>query len=174
MKNNRSYRTLIHIIIFILLDVCIIACSGDTADKGSDEQNKNAPGIAPAIKPFSSFGDTLIINAPSAVFFKPDSLQLEKIRSVNKKMVFESMTHDCFYQMRNARSVLKKYWPQVRIIETSKARYLLFIKVDKSKTGIDLNFKGDICGIFLFDPEKEPELIDMMNIDTALGFYFKK
>jgi hypothetical protein len=31
-----------------------------------------------------------------------------------------------------------------------------------------------MCGIFLFDGKKEPELADMMNIDTALGFYFEK
>jgi hypothetical protein len=76
--------------------------------------------------------------------------------------------------MRNARMVLKKYWPKVRIIETSKARYLLFIKADKSKKCIDLNSKNDICGIFLFDNKKDPELIDMMNVDTALEFYFNK
>ena len=89
-------------------------------------------------------------------------------------MIFESLTHDCFYQMRNARMVLKKYWPQVRIIETSKARYLLFIRADKRKICIDLNNKNDICGVFLFEKDKDPQLIDMMNIDTELGFYFKK
>lgn len=89
-------------------------------------------------------------------------------------MVFESLQHDCFYQMRNARLVLQKYWPQIQIVETSKARYLLFIKADKSKTIIDLDSKNDICGIFLFDSKQDPELIDMMNVDTELGFYFKK
>ena len=76
--------------------------------------------------------------------------------------------------MRNARIVLKKYWGRLRIIETSNARYLQFLKADKSSTIIDLNTVGDISGMFLFDPKKKPLLIDMMNIDTELGFYYTK
>jgi len=26
--------------------------------------------------------------------------------------------------------------------------------------------------LFLFDPKKEPEFVDMPNVDTFLGFYF--
>lgn len=87
-------------------------------------------------------------------------------------MIHESNVHDCFYQMRNARLVLKKDWPKIRIIETAQNRYLLFVKSDKTKKCIDLNSRGDMCGIYLFDTVKEPEFADMMNIDTALGFYF--
>ena len=84
------------------------------------------------------------------------------------------LTHDCHYQMQNARQVIKKYWPQVQIIETSKARYLLFVKEDKKQVFIDLNGKNDICGLYLFDGKKDPILADMPNIDTVLGFYFSK
>ena len=135
-------------------------------------KGKNSGKVIP--KPPSSFNDTLVIDTKSAVFYSPDSSQMEQIKLANEKNVFESITHDCFYQMRNAKLVIKKYWPQLSIIETSNARFLLFIKKDKSKKIIDLNSKNDIAGIFLFDTEKEPELIDMMNVNTALGFYFNK
>jgi len=124
-------------------------------------------------KPSSSFSDTLVINKISAVFYNPDSLQLNKIKAITKKELYETDVHNCFYLMRNARMVLKKYWPHIHIIETSEYRYLLFIKADNSQTCIDLDTKEDMCGILLFDRKKEPELIDMMNIETALGFYFK-
>jgi len=124
-------------------------------------------------KPSSSFSDTLVINKISAVFYNPDSLQLNKIKAITKKELYETDVHNCFYLMRNARMVLKKYWPHKHIIETSEYRYLLFIKADNSQTCIDLDTKEDMCGILLFDRKKEPELIDMMNIETALGFYFK-
>ena len=124
-------------------------------------------------KPPSSFSDTLTIHYPSAVFYNPDSLQLLKIKEITEKNEYETEVHNCFYQMRNARIVLKKYWPQIHIIETSKNRYLLFVKADKSKIFIDLDNKSDMCGLLLFDGKKEPELVDMMNIETALGFYFK-
>ena len=84
------------------------------------------------------------------------------------------LTHDCHYQMQNARIVLKKYWPQLHIVEATKARYILFVKTDETKICIDLNDKNDICGLFLFDTKKNPVLVDMPNIDTELGFYFSK
>jgi hypothetical protein len=125
-------------------------------------------------KPAASFNDSILIDTRSAVFFNPDKGQLDRIKKIVSPGIFESNTHDCFYQMRNARMVIKKHWPAVRVIETDRARYLIFIKENKTTTCIDLNSKGDICGLFLFDQMKEPELADMMNIYTALEFYFKK
>ena len=125
-------------------------------------------------KPPSGFSDTLSIHFPAAVFYNPDSLQLQKIKEITEKNEYETEVHNCFYLMRNARIEMKKYWPKIHIIETSVNRYLLFIKADKTRICIDLNTKGDMCGIFLFDGKKDPQLADMMNIDTALGFYFAK
>ena len=125
-------------------------------------------------KPASSYSDSLTIDFPSAVFYNPDTLQLLKIKETTPKNDYETNVHNCFYEMRNARIVLKNYWPQIHIIETLNNRYLLFVKLNKNISCIDLNTKGDMCGLFLFDGKKEPELVDMMNIETALGFYFAK
>ncbi len=125
-------------------------------------------------KPASSFNDTLIVKSPAAVFYKPDSVQLEKIKALNTPMVFKSLEHDCFFQMRNAHMVLKKYYPKIKIIETTSARYLQFVKQDKSSTCIDLNSNNDICGMYIFNTRKDPQLADMTNVDTDLEFYFKK
>ena len=141
-------------------------------------KKNNSPGTTPEHtdtiirKPPSSFSDTLTVHSPSAVFYNPDSLQLQKIKDITAKNQYETDVHNCFYLQRNARMVLEKYWPKIHIIETRANRYILFVKSDKTHTCIDLNSKGDMCGIFLFDGKKEPELADMMNIDTALGFYF--
>jgi len=158
----------------------IVALSaGCTGTGPSKKENTGQKKIAPSSpvqykKPPSGFNDTLVINSLSAVFYNSDSLQLDKMKTILKKEEYETEVHNCFYLMRNARIVMKQYWPQIQIIETSRARYLLFTKADKSRTCIDLNTKNDMCGMFLFDREKDPELVDMMNIDTALGFYFKK
>ena len=148
----------------------------------SEGYKKNTPqaAISPKTKsliikkPVSSFNDTIVIKANSALFYSPDSMQMEKIKSVNQKVTFDLLTHNCHYQMENARIVIKKYWPQLKIIETSKSRYLLFEKTNKIKVCIDLNDKNDICGLFLFDGKKDPVLVDMPNVDTQLGFYFSK
>ena len=150
----------------------LLACSG-TSKKNKQPEPKHTAAITIVYKkPPSSFSDTIIITGSTAVFYNADSLQLEKIKTVTKKMVYESNVHDCFYQMRNARLVLKKYWPLIQITEVSKARFLLFISSDKSKKWIDINTQNDQCGIFLFDDRKNPKLVDMMNIDTELGDFF--
>jgi hypothetical protein len=123
-------------------------------------------------KPPSSYEDSVVIDRKSAVFYNPDSLQLVKIKSVNEERIYKNLTHDCFYQMENARNVIRRHWPGIAIVEVTKARWLLFIKNDNRKMVIDLNAKNDICGLFLFDPKKDPETVDMPNIDTFLGFYF--
>ena len=54
------------------------------------------------MKPPSSFSDTVIVDCESAVFFNPDSLQMERIKSVNERNVYATITHDCYYMMQNA------------------------------------------------------------------------
>jgi hypothetical protein len=167
-----SYPILIYSVITILLFTS--SCS-DTSTKNNQHAEKSPKTKPPIIKkPGSDFKDTIIVNAKSAVFYGPDSLQMEKIKAVNEKAIFDMLTHDCHYQMQNARIELKKYWPQIHVVEVSKARYLLFVKTDESKICIDLDDKNDICGLFLFDRKKDPVLVDMPNIDTELGFYFSK
>lgn len=158
--------------------IILLYSTGCTSPGNSREKSSSGPDstvqAAPASKkPPSSFNDTLIIKGRAAVFFNPDSVQLNNIKAITDSRVFDSDCHDCKYQMRNARNVIKQYWPGLTVIETSRARYLLFIKADHSSTCTDLNSLGAMCGIILFDPQKTPELIDMMNIDTALRFYYE-
>jgi len=148
---------------------------------GCREQSRNIPveekkpAHKPALlkKPPSSFNDTLVIDQKSAVFYSPDSLQMKKIEAINEKNMMAQIRHDCHYQMQYARLSLKSDWPGVKVIDASSVRYLEFVKKDRTKTVIDLNEKNDICGLFLFDTKKEPILVDMPNVDTILGSYFR-
>lgn len=125
-------------------------------------------------KPPSSFSDTIVVTVASAIFFKPDSLQLEKIKMATDSTVFESMQHDCFYQMRNAGNLLTNQYLKIKIIEVVNASHLLFKMTNGQIKIINLNTNNDPCGIYLFRPDKDPRLTDMTNIDTELGFYFSK
>jgi hypothetical protein len=173
-KKNANYLAFLPGLLLCLFFSFMHSCTQPTKKNISTENTQEQKDTIIKRKPPSSFSDTLTIHFPSAVFYNPDSLQLLKIKEITAKNDYETDVHNCFYLIRNARIVLKKYWPQIHIIETSKARYLLFIRADKTQTCIDLNTKGDMCGMFLFDGKKEPEPADMMNIDTALGFYFKR
>lgn len=168
-----SNKLLLYNLVNLIFIASLFSCTGKSLEKKS---NHTIIEKKESIKrePPGTFSDTIFIDFPAAVFYNPDSLQLGKIKEITSKNEYETEIHNCFYQMRNARMVLKKYWPNIHIIETSENRYLLFVKTNNNKTCIDLNSKGDMCGLFLFDGTKEPELVDMMNIDTALGFYFTK
>lgn len=125
----------------------------------------------PVRKPGASNTDTLKINAPAAVFFQPDSIQLENIRKVTESNVFESTMHEYEYQIRNGHIYLDKNRPSLKIIDTKNNRFLLFRKKTGSTILADLN-KYDPSGLFLFDGNKDPQLVDMMNIDTDIPVYF--
>ena len=161
---------------FILtMSLCYISCTNATKNKRIESTADTIPINGKITKPPSSFpNDTLVINSSAALFFNPDSLQLEKVKALFSKDKFEDMVHQNFYLMKTARSGLQKNWPRLPIIETHKYRYLLFAKHNGKKACIDLDKKGDIWGILLFDGIKDPELPDMMNIETALRFYFSK
>ena len=125
-------------------------------------------------KPPASFSDTLKISETAAVFYYPDSLQLEKIKAVTDTNIFKSSMHEYFYQMRNARIVFKKSLPEIKIVDARNVRYLLFIYNDSKTDCIDLDSKNDAYGLILFNRQKPPFVSDMTNIESEAGLYFSK
>lgn len=163
-----------HCFVYILLLALYNSCSESPGGK-EPIQNKVENNITSNTnKAPSTFTDTLKINSIAAVFYSPDPLQLKKIKSSTDPRVFEGSMHEYFYLMRNAHLVIRKYYPELKIIEAKNVRYLLFIKADKSRDCIDLDTEKDAYGLFIFNSKKAPELADMANIDTELGFYFTK
>ena len=161
-----------------LFSVCILSimtglyCSD--AQKRDDPSQIGAGSNPIKTKPPSSYSDTVEIVSSSAVFYNADSVQLERIKAATEAGIFESLMHEFFYQMRNSRIVLKKYYPQIEICEVKNARYLLFKKTGGGKELIDLNNNNDPFGILLFDGLQSPRLVDMTNIESELGFYFSR
>ena len=124
-------------------------------------------------KPGSSFQNILIITESCALFYKPDSIQKQKIRVVTEFQIFESSMHDFFYLQRYAHRFLKEHWQGLKIIEAKNVRFLFFIKKDRSPEIIDLDKLDDSYGLILFNRIKSPVQIDMANIETEVPDYFK-
>ena len=160
------------IFIYFFTVITAVACVNST---GKNETTLTRPIASPKkkTKPPASFSDTLTIGSKSAVFYYPDSLQLEKLKSILDTSVFEAITHEYFYQFRYLHTVLKKYWPQVKIVEARNVRYLLFIKANGSAEIIDLDTKDDPYGLFVFDTRKKPDQLELTNVESEIGFYFK-
>lgn len=144
--------------------------------------NKNATAAStPALqrvsgikKPASSFKDTLIIKTAAAIFYHPDSLQLLKIKAQTDSTFYEGSMHEYFYQMRNARIVIKKNWPQLLITESKNYRYLLFKKTDGAQHFVDLDSIKEPYGLMIFNSKKKPVPVDMTNIETDISFYINE
>ena len=173
---NTKYITLRNSLFLFIFFLLLGACS--SGNPTANQENKPtsveaSPTPKMMKKPETYYTDTLVINSESAIFFNPDTIQVEKYKTMASHNEFESMKHDCFFQQRNARMVLKKDWPKISIIENYNSRYLIFVKADKKTTVLDLDTKGDLCGIILFNKKKEPQLIDMMSIENELEYYFK-
>lgn len=172
MKNTGQY-----FIVFMAtagLSGISFSCSNNNGAKQRDKISASAISKTVILaKPASTYTDTLTINSSAAVFYHPDSLQLSKIKMQTDSMVFDGSMHDFFYQMRNARMVIKKAWPHLPIIEAKNCRYLLFIMQYGEQECIDLDKKNDAYGLFVCNGIKPPLLIDMTNIETEISFYFK-
>ena len=157
-----------------VLSVSLFLSCSDSPNKNVPAQNKIENKKVAKNKPPANFSDTIKINFPAAVFYSPDSLQLEKIRSITDAGVFEGSIHEYYNYVRNAQLVIKRDRPGLKIIDVKNARYLLFISSDKKKECVDLDTKIDPYGLFLFNRQKPGELVDMANIESELGFYFAK
>lgn len=162
-------RLLVSYAIFLFL----LSCRHQSAknEVSNDDTKKEDKQV---IKPPTIFSDTLKIDSQAAVFYYPDSLQLEKIKAGLDTSTFSAIMHEYFYQLRYVHNVLNEYRPRINIVEARKVRYLLFIKADESSEIIDLDTKYDPYGLFIFDPEKNPSQLELTNAASEIGFYFSK
>lgn len=89
-----------------------------------------------------------------------------------KDRLYESLTHDCLFESKYARAVIRRERPALPMLDVVANRWLVFRKKDGGRRTIDLNAINDLCGVFLFDGVKDPVRADMPNIETQLWFYF--
>jgi hypothetical protein len=147
------------------------SCNTNNSNKANAVSASQIPQVNGIKKAASTYQDTLIVQAPAAIFYHPDSLQLLKIKAQTDSIFYNGSMHEFLYQMRNARIVIDKTWPLLSIIESKNFRYLLFVKKDGSRDCIDLDTKKDPFGLFVFNTQKPPLPVDMTNIETAISFY---
>ena len=123
------------------------------------------------VKPSATYRDTLELPPFSAVFYRPDSLQLQKIRALTGEQVFTSSMHEYESQVNYATRFLKTDRKDIHVYATDRARFLLFKNKNKIYT-IDLDHY-DPVGLFVFDGKKAPAPMDMMNVETQVNEYFR-
>lgn len=163
-----------HIIISGIWLILMVSCKGKNTENNMG--NVDTLPIKQRIitnKPGSSFSDSMTVKGPAAIFYYPDSLQDARIKAITESGIYNSAVHEMFYQMRNAKIVIKSTYPKLKVVEVTNTRFLLIQKKDGGKQIIDLDKYNDARGLILCNGIKEPQLADMTNIETELYRYFK-
>ena len=173
MKKITSIKLLLSYLLLFFIAGCNVSSDSPL---NNDTSYLHKPILKVLSKPGSSFRDTLFItDSPIVVFYNPDKTQLDSFKLITTSAVFQSRTHEFFFQQRNAKIILKRDWQKLKKVVSEKARYIAF-KSNNLKTiqVIDLNALEDISGMILWDGRKNPHPIDMMSVETELSYYFIK
>ncbi len=88
--------------------------------------------------------------------------------------VFEATMHEYDNQFKVSHIELAVQWKQVRVYEARQYRFLRFTREDGKNITIDLDGHGEPCGLYAFEPKKQPQSVDMMNVGTQLYYYFNE
>jgi hypothetical protein len=142
----------------------------DTADK------KTAKGDAvllkqEEIKNRDASADTLVVNKRVAVFYEPDSIQIEKKKKKIGEENYQVGLDDYAYYINESITYLEK--KELPVVETKFKKYIKFILQDGTERWIKKDTLPDMWGIFLFDPLKEPYKADEMDMEAEYEKYFK-
>jgi|JI10StandDraft_1071094.scaffolds.fasta_scaffold122506_2 hypothetical protein len=164
----------IHLIFALITSTFGLSFLSSCGKNNKKEQTQTIENSGIKVKPPSSNQDTLYIIPNSVVFYGPDSIQLLKIKSLTEQWIFEGSMHEYEFQIRNAKIVLKKDWPEIHILDETDSRFLTFQYTNGRLETIDLNQYNDPYGMFLYNGQKPPVLVDMTNVDQAIYFYFKQ
>ena len=164
MRSAQTYNNYIFPLLGWFLLSILLSCNQKRNTFAVKETNQ-------PIKIPSSFNDTFVICTPAAVFYGPDSLQLEKMKVAISPGEFGATQHEFFYLQKNARNLIREFNPALPVLEVMNKRYLLFAANGVVDTCLDLNNYFDAYGLFLYQPAKMPHLADMANIDRELAMY---
>jgi hypothetical protein len=123
------------------------------------------------IKKIEGNGDTLTIDTKAAVFFQPDSSQMEKRMKEVGERDFRAGADDYIYYINISAEYLEKQG--LTVMDAKGKKYLKFVKSDKKEQVVRLDTLNDLWGMYLFDPEKKPHYADITEIEDDYKNYFK-
>ncbi len=146
--------------------------AGVPSCREGSRQDKPAETAKVTAKPPASFGDTLTISTPAAVFFAPDSAQLQRIKEITDPRIFDGSMHEYEYLVKNARNALLTSRPRLPVLDPRNVRFLQISGPGLPDTCLDLDAIKEPYGLLFVPRGHAPVLVDMANIPTELERYF--
>jgi hypothetical protein len=115
--------------------------------------------------------DTLMIDRQAALFYQPDSFQLEKRMKEVGEADFRAGADDYIYYINTSVEYLEK--EGLPVLDAKNKKYLKFVLTDKQYQVIKLDTLEELWGIYLFDPKKSVYAADMTIIEDEYKSYYK-
>lgn len=115
--------------------------------------------------------DTLTIDTKSAVFYQPDSLQMEKRMKAVGEENFRAGADDYIYYVNTSVEYLEKQG--LPVLDAKNKKYLKFVMADNKVQLIKLDTLEELWGMYLFDPKQKPYYADITLIEEDFKNYFK-
>lgn len=121
---------------------------------------------------FPLSADTLTIDRKAAVFYQPDSLQIEKRIKQVGEADFRMGMDDYIFRVNISVEYLQKQG--LPVLDAKNRKYLKFVSADKKFQLIKLDTLQELWGMYLFDPDKKPHYADITGIEEDYKTYYSR
>ena len=129
------------------------------------------PTTVPEAVSIYTAADTLTVNNKTAVFFQPDSAQMEEQKRVVGSRKFMSGVDDNISNVSTSTQYLAQQG--LPVVEAIDKKFIKFVSADNTVQVIKLDTMQKLWGAYLFDPKKAPQVADIAKIDKDFKRYFK-
>ena len=156
---------------FITLSLSLfvfVSCGSKSTKKETRVTDSENQVVSP---PVMNNTDTLFIDKNAAVYYRPDSLQMEKWKKQVGEKDFETVADDWSSYMNSSNEYLKT--TKLPVEDASDKKVLKFVKANKSVTLVLLDTLSNFWGYYLFSTTKEPEFVDIVTMEQSYKSYFK-
>jgi hypothetical protein len=155
--------------IFLLCCVCFISCKSDrdTSAKRHDSSHTQNPG-SPQKKNNS---DTLVISSKTAVAYEPDTTRIKQAKARDGEENFYVGADDYIFYINESSEYLQK--KGLPVLNVRDKNYLKFISSDKSVTLVKLDTLSGLWGMYFFQPDKKPRLVNIASISEEYKNYYR-
>jgi len=167
--------------LLVLLSLTVFSCvtnderqenkSATSDSSGEKTQKVDTIKSQRALRSSTLETDTLTIDMKAAVFYQPDSLQMEKRMKEVGEAEFRMGADDYIYYVNMSVEYLEKQ--DLKVYDAKNKKYLKFLLADKRVKVIKLDSLKELWGMYFFDPKKMPYAADMTIIEDEYKNYFE-
>lgn len=164
-------KTLVYVLLFI--SCSLAACTAN------DKQQETNTFLTDTLQKEDSIQqanlkantDTLMVTQNAAVFYEPDSLQMERRKKEVGEEAFYIGADDYLFYLNETYKYLEK--KNLPVLLSQNKKYLKFVGNDSKATLIKLDTLPELWGVFFFDNTKAPQQIDLTMIEEEYKSYYQ-